>query len=223
MPYQPPLIRLINYSSQGCNRWVKLLKRLDFSNKNLQSRERKWEVELGTMQGNKFWEKTYLLSKDIFYDNRLKWMQYQIVRGTLKANRIISKFIPTVNANCTFCQNSVETILHLFWDCEIVSTFLDTIYDYFSTRWDAVSVIPTRKEFIFGLKTKRMYAPENLLILYVKYYIWVIRCRKINLNFTGFLKWFRFELKINHMAFIDNPNFSYLNDNSYRMEFILPL
>ena len=58
MPYQPPLIRLINYSSQGCNRWVKLLKRLDFSNRNLQSRERKWEVELGTMQGNEFWEKT---------------------------------------------------------------------------------------------------------------------------------------------------------------------
>ena len=50
MPYQPPLIRLINYASQGCNRWVKLLKRLDFSNKNLQSRERKWEVELGSMQ-----------------------------------------------------------------------------------------------------------------------------------------------------------------------------
>ena len=58
MPYQPPLIRLINYSSQGCNQWVKLLKRLDFSNRNLQSRERKWEVELGTMQGNEFWEKT---------------------------------------------------------------------------------------------------------------------------------------------------------------------
>ena len=223
MPYQPPLIRLINYSSQGCNRWVKLLKRLDFSNRNLQARERKWEVELGTMQGNEFWEKTYLLTKDIFYDNRLKWMQYQIVRGTLKTNKIISKFIPSVNANCTFCQNSVETILHLFWDCEIVSTFLEAIYDYFITRWDAVSVIPTRKEFIFGKKTKRMYTPENLLILYVKYYIWVIRCRKINLNFTGFLKWFRFELKINHMAFIDNPNFSYLNDNSYRMELILPL
>ena len=222
-PYQPPLIRLINYSVKGCNKWVQLFKRLEFSNQNLQIRERKWENELGSMQGIEFWDRTYRLTRDIFFDNRLKWMQYQIVRGTLKTNRIISKFVPGVNSSCTFCENFIENILHLFWECENVSNFLVSIYDYFVIRWDSISAIPNRKEFIFGIKTKNMYSPENLLILYVKYYIWVTRCRKVNLDINGFLNWFKFELKINHMSYLNDPRFIYLNDNNYRMELLLDL
>ena len=111
------------------------------------------------MQGIDFWEKTYKLTKDIFFDNRLKWMQFQIVRGTLKTNRIVSKFIQGINANCTFCENYIESILLLFWECEKVSAFLVSIYNYFVTRWDSISAIPNRKDFIFGIKTKNMYSP----------------------------------------------------------------
>jgi len=222
-PYQPPLVRLINYSVQGCNKWVKLFKRLEFSNKNLQIRERKWENELRALQGIDFWEKTYKQTRDIFFDNKLKWMQFQIVRGTLKTNKIVSKFIQGINANCTFCENYIENILHLFWECEKVSTFLVSIYNYFVTRWDSISPIPNRKDFIFGIKTKNMYSPENLLILYVKYYIWVTRCRKVNLDINGFFNWFKFELKINHMSYLNDPRFTYLNDNNYRMELLLDL
>jgi len=53
-PAQPPLIRLINYSIKGCNKWVKLAKRLELFNANLMLRERKWETELGAMQGINF-------------------------------------------------------------------------------------------------------------------------------------------------------------------------
>ena len=46
LPFQPTLFRLLNYSVKGGYRWDKLVKRRDFCNKNLISRERKWEAEL---------------------------------------------------------------------------------------------------------------------------------------------------------------------------------
>ena len=59
--------------------------------------------------------------------------------------------------------------------------------------------------------------------LYVKYYIWVTRCRKVNLDINGFLSWFKFELKINHMSYLNDPRFNYLKDNNYRMDLLLDL
>ena len=67
----PFLLQIINYSVKGWNKWTALLKELCYSNSNLQVRERKREDELD-------------LNKNIFFDNKLKWFQYQISRGTLK-------------------------------------------------------------------------------------------------------------------------------------------
>ena len=85
-------LQIINYSIKGCNKWTSLLRKLQYSNSNLQIRERKWEEELGAIQGNFFRERCYDLNKNLFFDNKLKWFQYQITRGTLKTNRIVSKF-----------------------------------------------------------------------------------------------------------------------------------
>ena len=52
-------------------------------------------------------------------------------QGHFSTNKIVSKFIQGVNANCTFCENYIENILHLFWECEKVSTFLVSIHDNF--------------------------------------------------------------------------------------------
>ena len=53
--------------------------------------------------------------------------------------------------------------------------------------------------------------------------IYVTRCRKVNLDINGFLNWFKFELKINDMSSLNDPRFTYLNDNNYRMELLLDL
>ena len=76
---------------------------------------------MGSLQGIDFWERTDRLTRDIFFDIRLNWMQYQIVRGTLKTNKIVSKFVPVVNAKCTFCENYIENILHIFRECAKVA------------------------------------------------------------------------------------------------------
>ena len=55
-------------------------------------------------------------------------MLYNMVWGTLKTNKIVSKFVPGVNANYI---HSVKIILKIFWECEKVAAFLVSIYDKF--------------------------------------------------------------------------------------------
>ena len=222
LPMQPPLISLINYSLKGCTRWTKMLKNLSFNNKSLLERERKWENCLGALQGISFWEKCYSMTREIFFDNKIKWLQYQIVRGTLKTNRIVSKFIPGINESCTFCNLETETILHLFYDCNISLSFLKQVYLYFIQKWPNIQSFPTRKEFIFGIKTKKSFEQENLFELYLKFFIWRTRCLKGNLSLEAFINWFRIELKINHLAYGQDKRLRYLDIDSNRLE-ILPV
>ena len=141
-----------------------------------------------------------LNDKNIFFDNRLKWFQYQIIMGTLKTNRIISKFVPNISSMCSFCGVEIETISHLFYDCRIVRTFLVQMYDYFATIWRDIGNVPAKKDLLFGNRNEMIFSTSNLLCLYVKYYIWKTRCSGKNLSFNSCLSWMRLELHITRLV-----------------------
>ena len=218
-PIFPPLLQIINFSVKGCNKWSSLLKVLHYSNSNLQIRERKWEEELGAIQGNFFWEKCYGLNKNIFFDNKLKWLQYQITRGTLKTNRIVSKFNREVSEECTFCMTTIESITHLFYECVLVREFISEIYNIFIANWTDIHLIPDKKDFIFGFRNIPIFSSNNLLILYIKYFIWKCRCNQSNLSLNAFISWFKFELYVTFKAYKNDKRLEYLNDAQYRIEF----
>ena len=217
-PILPPMLNLISYSSKGCNKWSKLLKSLEYSNSNLLLRERKWEEELEAVQGIHFWEKCYELNKNLFFDNRLKWFQYQVTRGTLKTNRIISKFINNVSENCTFCGIHVESISHLLYDCTLVRSFISEVYDFFIQIWAGICMVPSKKDFIFGERNLPVHSPNNLLALYTKLFIWRFRCLKKTLTINAFYSWFKNEIYINKMAFEKDKRLNYLNEDSFNLD-----
>ena len=55
----PPMLGLIHMSKSGCSYWSKMLKKLQFSRASIQYRGRKWEVQLNSIQGLRFWERCY--------------------------------------------------------------------------------------------------------------------------------------------------------------------
>jgi hypothetical protein len=218
-PILPPLLQIINYSIKGCNKWTSLLRKLQYSNSNLQIRERKWEEELGATQGNFFWESCYDLNRKLFFDNKLKWFQYQITRGTLKTNRIVSKFNREVREECTFCQVEIESISHLLYECRIVNAFILEVYSIFIPNWTDVRLMPAKKDFIFGFRNIPIFSSNNLLIIYTKYYIWKCRCMRKNLALNVFINWFKFELNVTFMAYKNDKRMAYLTDPQYRIDF----
>ena len=208
-PRRPALIFLANLTIKGCSGWTKLLKGKFVSN-NTRKLECKWNDKLGNIQGISFWNNCYRNTEQIFFNNKIKWFYYQIVRGTLKTNNIISKFKRDVVPECTFCEREEENILHLFWNCTIVSDFIRECGNLINTKIEHLVPIFSRKEFIFGLKDQNICSVGNYYALHLKYFIWISRCKKNTLSVQGFINWWTYEMKLdlkfshNSLFFIEN-------------------
>ena len=132
-PIRPFLIDLALSTTKGCSLYYKWLRRKAILSNKIIKRERKWHGELGTIYSIDFWNKTWYFCASICIDNRLLWLQYQIVRNSLQTNYIVSHFIRNVSAKCHYCQdsNSNELISHLFYSCNVVKLLLDEVSAFF--------------------------------------------------------------------------------------------
>ena len=211
-PFQPPIIRCLRLSKSGCGAWNKLKEKIQITD-SIKQKENKWEDILGRTQGIFFWDRCYRKTMSIYFDNKLKWFQYQTNRGSLKTNKILSKFIPEISQSCTFCGQEVETIKHLFWECRIVADFINSVMDNFTQNFDILRAEHNLKSFIFAdFEKKPIYSPVNFATLYIRYYIWISRCRKSNLTQNNFLEWFSRELKILKNAYSNDKNLIFISE-----------
>ena len=211
-PCKPTLVSILMMYEKGCNFWSKILKKKKLRVNTFHQKERNWEcfLNLNTSHVPTPWFLYYHFNTRINFDNKIKWLNYQIVRGTLKTNRIICKFIPEISEKCSFCNNDVETISHLFWDCPISSAFINSVF--LSLRnWPGFDRDFTSNSFIFGNLNEFPSSPMNFLSLYLKHYIWVSRCKKTSPELTGFLNKFKFEVRIFKNCIDNFPQLSYLN------------
>ena len=201
LPFCPSLVNLLNYSKKGCSKWTNMRLYKHGARSGIHKRELKWEEKLGRPQGVSFWDKCYKNTSIIFFDNKLKWFQYQIVRHCLKTNNVVSNFVPDVRPSCTFCNSEVEDIKHLFWECVIVKSFIAEVLIYILNTNPIYHLEHTMRTFIFCSNGKDILLPHNMAALYMKYYIWKTRCCCSTLSLNGFINMFNFEIRLLKLAF----------------------
>ena len=195
-PSRPAFLNLINLSEKGCSKWTKIMKNR-YVTENTRRMEGKWNEKLGNILGIEYWNNCYRLTKSIDFNNRLKWFHYQVVRGCLKTNSIVSKFNHNVTEQCTFCNRGRETILHLFWECDVTKTFINDTHNAMNIKTIENNRLLNRKEFLFGVSNETMHSWMNYYALHLKYYIWIARCKKEIPSSCGFTSWLLFESKLN--------------------------
>ena len=159
-------------------------------------RENKWHDELGTRFSINFWNNIRRLCSRINVDNRLLWLQFQIIRNSLQTNYIVSHFKRNVNSTCQYCHVSDELISHLFWSCLHVSRFLEQILLYLESI--NFSLTLNRTQMLFGFPDLDPTHPKNYIPLIFKRYIWISKFKGCNLSldgFMGFLKSYVIDLK----------------------------
>ncbi|HBI39624.1 MAG TPA: hypothetical protein DDY16_01570 [Tenacibaculum sp.] len=209
-PIIPTLMECIFLTEKGCNKWTKIF-RQSTSNKSIVRTEENWNTSLGTNQGVRFWDRCYQNIRDFYYDNKLKMFYYMIIRGTLKTNRIVHHHVINISPECTFCRESTETILHLFWSCRVTSAFLYTIQDYILMIFPNFDFATDQKEFIFGRRDEHIDSLFNFIIIHIKYFIWISRCDKKIPNTNAFYNWFKRELRIKKKCFEDSNRMLFLS------------
>ena len=108
----------------------------------------------------------------------------------IHSSLVTSSFLPTCKIResdlCSFCHQDKETIEHLFWTCPVVHAFWEELIACFWPYIDMSAVLNLRN-VLLGITNTKQFELINLIILMVKRYIYVQRCKEAYLNLIGFI------------------------------------
>ena len=200
---------------KGCSHWTRYLKRK--KTQNIRNIEIKHAISLGININAQRWREIYWLVANIRYGNEIKWLIHQIIRGCLTTNtRLVKMGIRDSNL-CTFCNNTPETVGHLFWDCRLVLNFLNEIkhglsgahidYDLGFSQNNPYG----REIFILGDNRQRSGQIPNYLYNIVKKFIWNCKCKEIDLNADAFWRFLSKRIKLDRVLVRKDKRLSFIN------------
>ena len=193
LPCRPLLIQTANLSQKGCNLYTKLLNKREASKVSLENRENRWHTELNVTFGVDFWSKIYTKNAEIKYENKLKWLQFQINRNSLFTNVKVNKFKQHISPLCSLCGENPEQISHLFYHCSRATQLLKSLQEWLASF--NVDFQFNVTQILFLKLDEHPLSITNFTILCFKYFIWKVKFSNGEVILPLFLQFFFSKLK----------------------------
>ena len=170
--FNPPIplpIALIIKEKKGCKSIYRQILNTHEAPKSLQ----KWKNDLAELNDpyintqihKPFYEQIFKITKD----PKLIWFQYRINHRILGTNYLLKKMNINTEDTCTFCKNAPETLMHLFWSCEVSTQFWTQLLNYIKNKCNINMVDWTAYDVLFGLS---MDNGINNILLQAKYFMY---------------------------------------------------
>ena len=192
LPYQPLLVNVATITLTGCSSYYKLIRKKQNLTFSQSEREAKWHLELNKTYGVPFWNKCYSSTANIKNDNKIKWMQYQIVRNSQFTNYRVHKFKPNVSPLCYYCGEFDEKLSHLYFLCGKVRDLWLEIKNFLAQF--SINIPLDITTIIFGYGKEPPESKINFAILVAKRYIWTNKFNTTPLSFNAFKNVFKSKL-----------------------------
>ena len=195
-PRQSTLTAIASRAKKGCSPYYRLLMCRTIQSRDTRKQEEKWHQHLNGILSVNFWDQCHHFVNRIKNNNEIKYFQYQIVRGSLKTNSIVSHFVPLVRETCSFgCQQEVETIPNLFWNCPVVQTFWESLANFAETTFH-ITIELSNLRVLFGIHDEPTDSVQNTIILTAKKFIWRQKFIPLNPCLNLYLKYLKTHLEI---------------------------
>ena len=172
-PLIPITLLMIKKDQKGCRNVYKLLRKPD----ELPKSHPKWINDLNnsaitTINRNEsFFGIVYKLTQD----PKLLWFQYRFNHRILATNYLLVKMNLKDNNMCTFCRNAPESLLHLFWTCEISKQFWSNLNTYISNTCNIDFPEWCAYEILFG--SLKLDLPLGKILLEAKHFLYYCRVK----------------------------------------------
>ena len=131
------------------------------------------------------WSKIYTNVLSATIDIKLRNFQYKFVHRIIPTNKLLFKQNISVYSICDFCSMHIETLEHLFWECNIVQVFWSNFNNrccFFNMDFKTDLKIVCFGEYKNCVKAKA----KNGVIICAKYYSFLCKCRKTIPTFLCF-------------------------------------
>ena len=151
------------------------------------------------MNGRPFFAKTNRITNNV----RHQMFYYKIVHKNYASNLIVSKFDPTVNANCRECNIACD-IIHTFVNCICVQPLWNLLTNWLKLNFehDINFDVTTRLKILGVITSDRIKNQLELdfILLHAKLYIHICRKEEFPISFISFLKYLKHEVLIEKLS-----------------------
>ena len=141
------------------------------------------------------WRSVYQLSFNCTKITKLNTFQFKLLHRRLATNDFLKKIGIKENDMCTFCRSEVESLIYLFWSCNVTSRFWQSFKQWLITDKGIADIetINFTSTIILGLNTKVFKKKQlDVYFLMARYYIWICRTQGKDLNFQNFTNFVSF-------------------------------
>ena len=169
----PLILTIINKDEKGCKSVYKQI----LNQRHIPKSFQKWKEDLDNIcelniHSDSIYNNVFKVTKD----TKLIWFQYRINHRIIGTNYLLKKMMITTDDRCTFCNNCTETILHLFWNCNISKQFWNDLCAYINDKINTNITDLDVKAIIFG--SQQLDSTLNTILLQAKYFLYCQKMRK---------------------------------------------
>ena len=159
---------------------------------------RKWKNDFQI--DDEIWPYSFTMALKSALDIPTRSFQFLFLHRRLPTNKFIHRIGLIDSPNCTFCKENVETLLHLFYECDQTKQFWTNVESFINTIY-GLDLSLTKFSIAFGYN---VFDPDpfiNYVIILGKKYIYRKRCSESRPNFHEFkgLVHFMFQVE-SHIA-----------------------
>ena len=175
-PIAPLTFSIITKNNKGSKDFYNLFQSNEIKTQN------KWEITLNHQIPTPEWKLIYKSCFKTVKDNYLVYLQFKIINCILGTRSLLYKLSINNNPHCTFCNEYEETISHLFYECKLVKTLWQTLYNWILNKTN-IRIVPEKKSIILGY-TESYPNPIaiNFINMTTKSYIFYCSRKKLRLN-----------------------------------------
>ena len=151
----------------------------------------RWETELHVMIEEDKWQNGFLQIMAVTRSTKLRYFQYRMLNKIIVTNHRRNKWDPPISPLCYFCNDNVETVMHLLYYCPKICGLWNALEKW--TRYYMDIVIDIQPLMIlmnnYAGKGKQLI---NMYILVMKQFIYASKCLEEIPTFNKFIE------RVNH-------------------------
>ena len=118
------------------------------------------------------WKEIYLLPQKLSLDCYVSLFQYKVLYNVLYLNKKLFIIGKSSSPLCLFCKNDNETILHLFYECDLTKALWKSLISFFDKSLNLPYLLPQTAFLGFTNTYCNDILIKNHILLLFKIYVY---------------------------------------------------
>ena len=145
----------------------------------------KWNLQFERLNWKTIFSNCFKFSSD----SQLQWFQVRLLHRILPTKKYLALCNLSDSSFCSFCDQEIETLNHLFWHCGYVQTFWTDFLKLLQEKCIHCTRLNLNEQLVLFGSSDNIYTdkPINFILLFAKFYIYKCKFQNDRPNIRQFI------------------------------------